>query len=100
MVRAGIFHSTFKWKQWVGFMLTFFAYIIPYQQLASMANPAYTDDGELLDGGFDMSTGGICGYVSLMFFIFHLFLLVFKFGCKSHFLSSFIIFSISSYAHF
>lgn len=67
-------------------MLTFFAYIIPYQQLASMANPAYTDDGELLDGGFDMSTGGICGYVSLMFFIFHLFLFVFKFGCKSHFL--------------
>ncbi|KAE9464272.1 hypothetical protein C3L33_03806, partial [Rhododendron williamsianum] len=61
VVRAGIFHSTFKWKQWVGFMLTFFAYIIPYQQLATMANPAYTDDGELLDGGFDMSTGGICG---------------------------------------
>ncbi|KAG5559598.1 hypothetical protein RHGRI_009211 [Rhododendron griersonianum] len=63
VVRAGIFHSTFKWKQWVGFMLTFFAYIIPYQQLATMANPAYTDDGELLDGGFDMSTGGICGAV-------------------------------------
>ncbi|KAF7148338.1 hypothetical protein RHSIM_Rhsim03G0261000 [Rhododendron simsii] len=28
-----------------------------------MANPAYTDDGELLDGGFDMSTGGICGVI-------------------------------------
>ncbi|KAI8565775.1 hypothetical protein RHMOL_Rhmol03G0287900 [Rhododendron molle] len=69
VVRAGIFHSTFKWKQWVGFMLTFFAYIIPYQQLASMANPAYTDDGELLDGGFDMSTGGICGYLHDVIYI-------------------------------
>lgn len=70
MVRAGIFHSTFKWKHWVGFILTFFAYIVPYQQLASMAKPAYTDDGDLLDGGFDMSTGGICGYVSLSYTIF------------------------------
>ncbi|KAG5559597.1 hypothetical protein RHGRI_009211 [Rhododendron griersonianum] len=69
VVRAGIFHSTFKWKQWVGFMLTFFAYIIPYQQLATMANPAYTDDGELLDGGFDMSTGGICGYLHDVIYI-------------------------------
>uniref|UniRef100_A0A9I9EFL3 Uncharacterized protein n=1 Tax=Cucumis melo TaxID=3656 RepID=A0A9I9EFL3_CUCME len=28
-----------------------------------MAKPTYGDDGELLDGGFDMSTGGICGFV-------------------------------------
>lgn len=46
-------------------MLTSFAYVIPYKQLASMAKPAYSDNGELLDGGFDMSTGGVCGYVSL-----------------------------------
>ena len=39
------------------------AYFIPYQQLAQMAKPAYADGGELFDGGFDMSTGGICGYV-------------------------------------
>lgn len=32
-----------------------------------MAKPAYADDGELLDGGFDMTTGGVCGYVFLMF---------------------------------
>lgn len=69
VVRAGIFHSTFKWKHWVGFILTFFAYVIPYQQLASMAKPAYTDDGDLLDGGFDMSTGGICGYLHDVIYI-------------------------------
>lgn len=61
-MRAGIFHSTFRWKHWVGLILTGFAYVIPYRQLASIAKPAYTDDGELLDGGFDMSTGGACGY--------------------------------------
>lgn len=69
LVRAGIFHSTFKWKHWVGLILTCFAYIIPYQQLASMAKPAYTDDGELLDGGFDMSTGGACGYLHDIIYI-------------------------------
>ncbi|XP_052180798.1 uncharacterized protein LOC127793990 [Diospyros lotus] len=63
VVRAGIFHSTFKWKHWVGFILTFFSYAVPYQQLAVMAKPTYADDGELLDGGFDMSSDGICGYL-------------------------------------
>ncbi|XAR65548.1 hypothetical protein NMG60_11009707 [Bertholletia excelsa] len=69
VVKAGIFHSTFKWQHWAGFMLTFFAYIIPYQQLALMARPEYTDDGELLDGGFDMSTGGVCGYLHDIIYI-------------------------------
>lgn len=41
------------------------AYGLPYQQLSLMAKPSYSDEGELLDGGFDMSTGGICGYVFL-----------------------------------
>lgn len=34
-----------------------------------MANPTYGDDGELLDGGFDMSTGGICGYLHDVIYI-------------------------------
>ena len=49
--------------------MTCFAYIVPYLQLASMAKPAYADDGELLDGGFDMSTGGICGYLHDVIYI-------------------------------
>ncbi|MBA0583665.1 hypothetical protein Gorai_014513 [Gossypium raimondii] len=61
LVRMLIFHSSFTWKHWVGLLLTSVAYFIPYQQLSQMAKPAYSDDGELLDGGFDMSTGGICG---------------------------------------
>ncbi|KAK1553898.1 hypothetical protein Q3G72_005083 [Acer saccharum] len=62
LVRMLIFHSSFTWKHWIGLVLTSVAYAVPYQQLAALAKPAYADDGELLDGGFDMSTGGICGY--------------------------------------
>ncbi|KAI8019379.1 Transmembrane protein 208 [Camellia lanceoleosa] len=69
VVRAGIFHSTFKWKHWVGFMLTFFAYIIPYQQLAMMAKPTYSESGELEDGGFDLTTDGVCGYLHDVIYI-------------------------------
>lgn len=49
--------------------MTTAAYMIPYQQLANMAQPAYADDGDLLDGGFDMSTGGICGYLHDIIYI-------------------------------
>ncbi|GLT80455.1 hypothetical protein SLA2020_518940 [Shorea laevis] len=69
VVRLLIFHSTFTWKHWVGLILTSAAYMIPYQQLAQMAKPSYADDGELLDGGFDMSTGGICGYLHDIIYI-------------------------------
>lgn len=60
-----VFRSTFTWKNWVGLCVTSIAYLIPYQQLAKMAAPAYADNGELFDGGSDMSTGGVCGYVYL-----------------------------------
>lgn len=53
-------HSSFTWKHWIGLMLTSAAYFFPYKQLASMAKPVYSDNGELLDGGFDLSTGGVC----------------------------------------
>ena len=62
LVRMIFYHSSFTWKHWIGLILTSLAYAIPYKQLASMAKPSYADDGELIDGGFDMSTGGVCGY--------------------------------------
>ncbi|KAI4311315.1 hypothetical protein MLD38_036221 [Melastoma candidum] len=69
LVRMIIFHSTFTWKHWFGLAITSAAYAIPYLQLASMAKPTYADDGDLLDGGFDMNTGGICGYLHDLIFI-------------------------------
>ncbi|CAL5374891.1 unnamed protein product [Camellia sinensis] len=69
VVRAGIFHSTFKWKHWVGFLLTFFTYVIPYQQLATMAKPTYSESGELEDGGFDLTTDEVCRYLHDVIYI-------------------------------
>lgn len=60
VVRMGIMHSSFTWKHWIGLMVTSAAYFFPYNQLSSMAKPVYSDNGELLDGGFDLSTGGVC----------------------------------------
>ncbi|XP_020595077.1 transmembrane protein 208 homolog [Phalaenopsis equestris] len=69
LIRLIIFHSSFSWKHWVGLVVTSLAYWISYQQLANMAKPTYSDDGELLDGGFDMSTGGICSYLHDVIYI-------------------------------
>ncbi|KAG2407675.1 uncharacterized protein HKW66_Vig0024970 [Vigna angularis] len=69
LLRMLVFHSSFTWKHWIGLIFTSLAYVIPYQQLARMATPAYAEDGELLDGGFDMSTGGVCGYLHDVIYI-------------------------------
>ncbi|KAL0885869.1 hypothetical protein Bca101_009852 [Brassica carinata] len=45
----------------VGLVVTSIGYGVPYKFLDGMAKPSVSDDGELIDGGFDMSTGGICG---------------------------------------
>ncbi|KAI8008377.1 Transmembrane protein 208 [Camellia lanceoleosa] len=50
-------------------MLTFFAYANPYQQLAIMAKPTYFESGELEDGGFDLTTDGVCGYLHDVIYI-------------------------------
>ncbi|KAK1256945.1 hypothetical protein QJS04_geneDACA017235 [Acorus gramineus] len=69
LLRILVFNSSVTWKHWVGLLLTSMAYTIPYQQLSKMASPAYSDDGELIDGGFDMSTGGVCGYLHDVIYI-------------------------------
>ncbi|OEL26909.1 hypothetical protein BAE44_0012076 [Dichanthelium oligosanthes] len=69
VVRMGIMHSSFTWKHWIGLVVTSAAYFLSYKQLASMAKPVYSDNGELLDGGFDLRTGGICEYLYDMIYI-------------------------------
>ncbi|KAG7571944.1 SRP-independent targeting protein 2 [Arabidopsis suecica] len=69
VVRMLIFYSSFTWKHWIGLVITSLAYAFPYKQLDQMAKPSVTDDGELLDGGFDMTTGGICGYLHDVIYI-------------------------------
>ncbi|CAI8611312.1 unnamed protein product [Vicia faba] len=69
VIRMLIFHSSITWKHFIGLAVTSLAYYFPYQQLAKMANPSYAEDGELLDGGFDMTTGGVCGYLHDVIYI-------------------------------
>ncbi|KAL9256879.1 Transmembrane protein 208-like protein [Drosera capensis] len=69
LVRMVILHSSFTWKHWIGLVLTSAAYFLPYQQLANMAKPTFADDGELEDGGFDMSSGGVCEYLHDLIYI-------------------------------
>ncbi|RAL37310.1 unnamed protein product [Cuscuta campestris] len=69
LVRFGIFYSSLSWMHWVGLVFTSAAYFLPYQQLAAMAKPSYGDDGDLIDGGYDMSTGGVCGYLHDVIYI-------------------------------
>lgn len=66
IVRMLIFYSSFTWKHWIGLVVTSIGYGLPYKFLDGMARPSVSDDGELIDGGFDMSTGGICGYVFVL----------------------------------
>lgn len=68
IVRVIISHSSFTWKHWIGLVVTSLGYAIPYKLLDQMAKPSVSDDGELIDGGFDMSTGGMCGYVLKVLF--------------------------------
>ncbi|KAG0453112.1 hypothetical protein HPP92_025776 [Vanilla planifolia] len=68
LVKLIIFHSSFSWKHWIGLIVTSLAYGISFQLLANMAKPTYSD-GELMDGGFDLTTGGVCGYLHDVIYI-------------------------------
>ncbi|ERN07107.1 transmembrane protein 208 homolog [Amborella trichopoda] len=69
LIRMLFFHSTFTWKHWLGLLITSAVYAFPYFELSKMAKPAYDDKGELIDGGFDMTTGGFCGYLHDVIYI-------------------------------
>lgn len=69
LVRLLILHSSFSWKHWIGLFFTSGAYKLTYDQLAGMAKPTFDDNGELIDGGFDMSGGGLCSYLHDVLYI-------------------------------
>ncbi|CAL9079978.1 unnamed protein product [Musa textilis] len=66
LVRMLVFHSTFIWKHWIGLIVTSIAYVMPYKQLDSMAKPTYSDDGELMDGGYLHDLIYITSFVQIM----------------------------------
>ncbi|CAL5407166.1 unnamed protein product [Camellia sinensis] len=50
-------------------MLNLFAYVIPYQQLAMMAKPTYSENGKFEDGGFDLTLMEFVGYLHDVIYI-------------------------------
>eukprot|EP00475_Leptophrys_vorax_P013389 TRINITY_DN19785_c0_g1_i1.p1 TRINITY_DN19785_c0_g1~~TRINITY_DN19785_c0_g1_i1.p1 ORF type:complete len:174 (+),score=20.94 TRINITY_DN19785_c0_g1_i1:94-615(+) len=69
LVRLSIFFSTFTWRHWVGLVISTFAYKTCFDQLASLAEPSFDDAGGLLDGGADLSMGGMCAYLHDIIYI-------------------------------
>jgi hypothetical protein len=35
------------------------AYFLPYKQLANMSEPEYSENGELINAGYDLNAGGM-----------------------------------------
>eukprot|EP00250_Pteridium_aquilinum_P029110 c3852_g1_i1 orf=176-700(+) len=69
VVRLLILHSSFTWKHWIGLLVTSGAYKLIYDQLAGMAKATFDENGELVDGGFDMTQGGLCSYLHDVLYI-------------------------------
>ena len=53
--------STSAWL-WVGSLLSLATNWFMYSSIAGFAAPSYGADGELIDGGSDLSMGGMCSY--------------------------------------
>ncbi|GAQ87967.1 hypothetical protein KFL_003900070 [Klebsormidium nitens] len=62
LVRLVAFYSSTSWKIWLAFALSSFAYYYCYQAIAYAAAPTFDERGELMDGGSDLSIGGLLGY--------------------------------------
>jgi hypothetical protein len=70
VLRLGVRYRSVSWKHGLGLCVTSAAYKLVYDQLAAMAKASYdTITGELTDGGFDMSTGGLCSYLHDILYI-------------------------------
>ncbi|KAK9806528.1 hypothetical protein WJX73_007441 [Symbiochloris irregularis] len=57
-----IFQAKYGALKWLGFALTSGIYVVCYSGLAKAAEPIYSQNGELEDGGANLSIGGMTGY--------------------------------------
>lgn len=55
--------SSSSWRHWSSLVFTSAIYSTLYDQIRRMAIPSYDESGDLLDGGYDLSMGGLCGYL-------------------------------------
>ena len=61
LIRLCFQFSSFGWRMWVALALTSTAYKLCYDQIRGMALPSYDENGELIDGGYDLNMGGLNG---------------------------------------
>ncbi|KAG0560657.1 hypothetical protein M758_9G002400 [Ceratodon purpureus] len=70
VLRFGLRFRSLWWFHGVMFIFTSVIYKLVYDQLAGMAKPEIDEaTGEILDGGFDMKTGGLCSYMHDLLYI-------------------------------
>jgi hypothetical protein len=70
VLRFGLRFRSFGWFHGAMFLFTSVIYKVVYDQLAGMAKPEIDEaTGEILDGGFDMKTGGMCSYMHDLVYI-------------------------------
>lgn len=70
VLRFGLRFGSLRWFHGGMFCFTSAIYKLVYDQLAGMAKPEIdAATGEILDGGFDMSTGGLCSYMHDLLYI-------------------------------
>jgi len=62
LVRMVFFWSSFGTWHWIGFVGTTAVYWFCYSSLSSMAKPTFDEQGKLLDGGGNLSGGGLVEY--------------------------------------
>mmetsp|Transcript_6392 Transcript_6392/g.39879 ORF Transcript_6392/g.39879 Transcript_6392/m.39879 type:complete len:175 (-) Transcript_6392:1040-1564(-) len=68
-LRLGWFHNTAGWKHYLGYLITSAISALCYRSISSMAKPTYGPNGELLDGGADLSMGGTLEYLHDVLYI-------------------------------
>lgn len=68
-LRLGWFRSTAGWKHYLAYLLTSAVSALCYRSISSMAKPTYGPNGELLDGGADLSMGGTLEYLHDVLYI-------------------------------
>ncbi|XP_024518045.1 transmembrane protein 208 [Selaginella moellendorffii] len=69
LVRILLLRSSVSWRHFFRLLLSSAAYKLSYSQLQKMAQPSFDERGDLIDGGFDMSTGGLCSYLHDIIYI-------------------------------
>lgn len=63
MVRLVWHRDTARFKHYAVYSLTSLVSVLCYRGIAAMARPAYGPNGELVDGGADLSLGGTLEYL-------------------------------------